>query len=449
MCQKLSGPPSRLRFAVSFVGLAAAFAFLHCDLSLQEALGWGKGHKLIRQWAIDRLPDWQQESLRQEEWRRLVHDYSSLQDQHAGGNAPQLDRYCQPPQRVSLHDVGPIETSVPNIEWYLEQFLDHCERGEIDEALKFLGVLCHWNEDPGSPSAHSSPVSEAILRQLLPPPPELANKNYLYGYGGISDAGSYTIPPADYQPRLLGTSVPEAASRIYQHQRKLKAFASSQIVPLIQAVRMGDAEAADSVRQRAAARNARHIADLLFTAFSLREQRFKQQAESSLMSQPLTEWLPESQTGMVPRPYYVTPFLVNQAMDADRELHPLQLIASDSERSAVEHGFGTCAPVTITYKIAPGSVYDRFTARAGLHPTAGEGAAVRFVVKINGEEAARSPLVTPADKPHAFEVSISDANIATLELITIPGKDSVANHNLTVWAEPALLRAKSRPHQRQ
>lgn len=425
--------------------LLAVSALLMSDIALQESLGWGKGHKLIRRWAVSRLPAWQHDLLSDEEWKRFVNDYSSLQDQHAGGKAPQLDRYCHPPQRVSLHDVGPIETSVPNIEWYLQQFLDHCKRGETDEALKFLGVLCHWNEDPGSLSAHSSPVNEATLRMLLPPPPELANKNYLYGYGGISDAGSYTIPPVEYQPRLLGTSVPEAASRIYQHQKQLKAFASSQIVPLIQAVRMGDAEAADSVRQRAAARNARHIADLLFTAFSLREQRFNQQAESSLMSQPLTEWLPESQTGMVPRPYYVTPFLVNQAMDADRGLHPLQLLSSDPKRSAVEHGFGTGAPVTITYKIAPGRVFDRFTARAGLHPTAGEGAAVRFVLKINGEEAAHSPLVTPADNPHAFEVSIPDTSIVTLELITIPGKDTVTDHNLTVWAEPTLLRAKSRP----
>lgn len=425
-----------LRIAV----LLAVSTLLMSDVALQESLGWGKGHKLIRQWAVSRLPEWQQDLLTEDEWKRLIHDYSSLQDQHAGGKSPQLDRYCLPPAHISLHDVGSIEASVPNIEWYLQQFLDHCKRGETDEALKFLGVLCHWNEDPGSLSAHSSPVNEATLRTLLPPPPELANKNYLYGYGGIADAGNYTIPPADYQPRLLGTSVPEAASRIYQHQKQLKTFAGSQIVPLIQAVRLGDAEAADSVRQRAAARNARHIADLLFTAFRLREQRFNQQAESNLMSQRLTEWLPETQTGMVPRPYYVTPFLVNQAMDADRELHPLQLIASDPKRSTVEHGFGTGAPVTITYKVAPGSVYNRFTARAGLHPTAGEDAAVTFVVKINGKEAARSPIVRPADAPYAFEVTIPDTRVVTLELLTIPGKDSVANHNLAVWAEPTLLR---------
>ena len=70
---------------------------------------------------------------------------------------------------------------------------------------------------------------------------------------------------------------------------------------------------------------------------------------------------------------------------------------------------------------------------------------MRFVLKINGEEAAHSPLVTPADNPHAFEVSIPDTSIVTLELITIPGKDTVTDHNLTVWAEPTLLRAKSRP----
>ncbi|MFP6768097.1 MAG: hypothetical protein VB859_08000 [Planctomycetaceae bacterium] len=51
------------------------------------AFSWSKGHRLIRLWALS----------------RLCRGYTSLQDQHAGGKAPQLDPYCiVPGVRLSL-----------------------------------------------------------------------------------------------------------------------------------------------------------------------------------------------------------------------------------------------------------------------------------------------------------------------------------------------------------
>lgn len=136
-----------------------------------HAWAWGRGHRLIRSWSIEKLPDWQKQLFDEKLWKRLANDCLSLQDRYAGGNASELDQYCMVPgHHVSLHDVNPPEPSVGAISWYLNKITEHVESGEHDEAMRYLGVLCHWNEDPGSPSAHSGPVSETILRQLIPPP---------------------------------------------------------------------------------------------------------------------------------------------------------------------------------------------------------------------------------------------------------------------------------------
>ena len=73
-----------------------------------NAFSWSKGHRLIRLWAVARLPKWQRDLLGTQALARLCKEYTSLQDRHAGGNAPELDPYCiVPGVRLSLHDVNP------------------------------------------------------------------------------------------------------------------------------------------------------------------------------------------------------------------------------------------------------------------------------------------------------------------------------------------------------
>jgi len=103
---------------------------LLCLFLLQPSVsfGWGRGHDLIRAWAIAHLPDWQIEKLDNKYWKALGKDYNKLQDQHAGGKAPHLDKYCLPPgPRLSLHDVNPPEKSIPAMQWYLEQTIERIQ----------------------------------------------------------------------------------------------------------------------------------------------------------------------------------------------------------------------------------------------------------------------------------------------------------------------------------
>ncbi len=427
------------------ISLLLVFPLLLTDMSLQKTWAWGRGHKLIRSWAVARLPAWQIKLLRPEDWQRLQSDYTSLQDTHAGGKSPHLDKYCKPPARLSLHDVGSIEASLPDIQWYLQQTLDHLARNEPDEALKFLGVLCHWNEDPGCPCAHSSPINEATLRRLLPPTADLANKNYLFGYGGIADIGNYTIPEEQYRPQLLGTTVPEAAARIFQHQRLLRAHAAALIIPLVQAEIAGNTAQADLQRQTAALYNAKHVADILYTLFCLQEKRFATDEVAALKSQPLTAWEPDTKMQMISHPYYVTPFLKNQALDAGRKLHPLAFASEPETAEAITHGFGMGTPYTLNYKVGPGIVYDRFTCRVGLHPTAGEAGKVAFAIIVNGVVTAKTKFLTTADKPELIEVALPKTDIVTLGLQTIPHPESNSLHNLAVWGDPNLIRAEHVP----
>ncbi|WP_291172266.1 NPCBM/NEW2 domain-containing protein [Gimesia sp.] len=394
---------------------------------------------------MSQLPAWQKKLLRPEDWQHLQSDYTSLQDAHAGGKSPHLDKYCLPPARLSLHDVGSIEASLPDMQWYIQQTLDHLARNETDEAMKFLGVLCHWNEDPGCPCAHSSPINEATLRRLLPPTAGLANKNYLFGYGGIADIGKYTLPEEPYRPQLLGTTIPEAAARIYQHQRLLRAHAAALIIPLVQAEIAGNADQADLHRQTAALYNAKHVADILYNLFCLQEKRFAIEEVEALKTQPLTAWEPDTKMQMISHPYYVTPFLINQSLDAGRKLHPLAFASEPETETTISHGIGMGTPYTLNYKIGPGSVFDRLTCRVGLHPTAGASGKVAFAIIVNGVVTAKTKFLTPADKPEVIDVSLPETDIVTLGLQTIPHPESNPLHNLAVWGEPDLIRAEHVP----
>ena len=417
-----------------------AVVLLSVLCSASDARAWGQGHRLIRLWAVARLPDTQREFLGPQHLARLCSDYLSLQDRHAGGKAPELDPYCVVPGvRLSLHDVNPPEPSAKAGMWFLEQIIARLRSGEMDEAMKYLGVLCHWHEDPGCPSAHCSPVREDALKILLPPPPDKANLNYLYGYGGIADTGTYQIADIEYRPRLLGVTVEEAALRMYQHQRLVERRAAARIVPLVQDTVYGDGAKAEQHRAEAALDNARHIADLIYTVVCLAREAIEPADAEHWQHQRLTEWLPEARWAMIGHPYYVTPFLTDQAMDAQRRLHPLAF-PPEGQATQVEFGYGMGAPYSLEFKLAPGGVFGRFTCRVGLHPTAGPEGEVAFAVTVNGSELHRTAPIRAGQPPQTIDVVLPLSDALHIVLETHPSNPADSKQNLTVWAEPRLHR---------
>lgn len=402
-----------------------------------NAFSWSKGHRLIRLWAVARLPKWQRDLLGTQALARLCREYTSLQDRHAGGNAPELDPYCiVPGVRLSLHDVNPAEPSARATLWYLDRIREKLKAGETDEAMKFLGVLCHWNEDPGSPGAHSSPISEWQLKTLIPPPGQKQRFNYLFGAGGIMDQGDYRIPDVAYQPKLLGRTREEAALRILQHQRLLQRRAGTHIIPIVQDMMYGDGRKAVELHSVAALDNARHTADVIYTSLCLATGRFDK-GQPTRDRQSLADWLPEFRGGMIPHPYYVTPYLVNQAMDAKRQLHPLALVEKGPK---IDSGFGMGTPFSLDFVLAPGKVFDRFSCRVGLHPTSGPRGAVAFVIMANGKQLVRTTVVKSGTPPISIQVDLPRADVLKLSLRTVAQDGSNSSHNLATWADPILHR---------
>ena len=144
------------------------------------ATGWSGGHSVIRERAITCLPAWQQELLG-DTAEALCGEYSALQDQSSNERLA-LATYCRPEgANVSLHDVNAVPQSTIAFRWYLRRIGDAVRAGEMDEAARYLGVLCHWIEDVGSMSVHCTEgfVDETSLRELIPPPGDERKHHYL------------------------------------------------------------------------------------------------------------------------------------------------------------------------------------------------------------------------------------------------------------------------------
>ena len=421
-----------------FILTVAGIAVLGC--AAPPTFAWSSAHRWIRQWAIERLPQWQIDHIGQAHLASLATKYTSLQDAHAGGRRADLDPYCiVPDQPLSLHDVNDLEPTLAGMAWYLERTIVHLRVRESDEAMKYLGVLCHWCEDPGSPGAHSSPVSEATLRVLLPPPRSFENRNYLYGAGWIGLEKNVGLDDRSYQPRLIGRDIAETAARLTHMQRLLMVRNGGFIVPAIIGRIEDDVARLDAAIGDALSYNARLVADIIYTVACLAAQRVDSQEVESLNRQPLTDWVSDYRGGGTSHPYYVVPFLKNQAMDAERRLHPLKLTDDDGERE-VKYGLGMGTPFKLTYTLANNGCYEQFVTDVGLHPTAGDEAGIVFAVLIDGNEVARTNIITTDQPAQRITVPLPKHVVVQITLVTIAAEGSTATHNLCVWGEPHLLR---------
>lgn len=428
---------------------AALLAIGALLLVAETARGWSAGHPWIRKWAVERLPEWQEQYFGKAHLQKMSEDYLYLQDWNASYGRKDLDTYCKiPGLNIGLHDVNSnAGDTARGIQWYLQQIAGHMQAGKADEAMKYLGVLCHWMEDPGSPTAHSSPIGESALRELLPPPRDMENCNYLYGAGWIGlegahlhKAGKVMIPNVPYTPRLLGASIPEASARLTNLQRRLRRNGARYIIPLIQARLAGDDDALHKLTSETLLYNGKLVADVIYTAGCLAGGKVDPDEAKALSSVPLTEYVPDRPGDLTSHPYYAVHFLVNQAMDAKRKLHPLKFAGGGPVADAVQ-GFGAGAPVSLNFKLAPGGVYHRLSVRVGLHPAAGAKGKVLFRVLVNGKEAARSKPMASGDPPVALTASLPNRLLNALTLQTSAAAGSHPEHNLAVWGDPVLLRS--------
>ncbi len=416
-----------------------------------SALAWGWGHKWITQWAVERLPDWQQDYFGPDELAKLSDEYRAIQDTYSGSKSAELKPYVDTPGvGARLHDVHAIGPSVVSIKWLVQQVIDRMAAGEPDEAMKYLGVLCHWHEDPGSPTAHASPISESMWRWLLPPAnDQVQSQSYIYGYKNVGlDVYEMHTPDEAYTPRLLGSTLDEAAARMYQDQRLLAHFAASRILRLLVAVNDNDQATRDALMTELALYNGRHVANIIYTVGCLASGNIDAAEDQQNQSQDLAAWLPNNYVlergALYSPPYHGVPFLVNQSYTPKRAVVPLAFIG---EERVYDTGFGVGANGVIQFTIAPGRVFDRFEAMVGLHASAGKDARVSFVVEKDGQEIARVGPMSVGDGGRAIEAVLAGDDKIDLTLRCENATGSPLSQVVGVWASPRLHRASTDENQ--
>lgn len=406
------------------------------------AHGWGGGHPVIRERAISCLPQWQQEMIQQAEVS-LVTDCAALQDQHAGGTRPDLDAYCKPDgATVSLHDVNPVPASTIAMRWYLQRIGDTVRAGDMTEAVRYMGVLCHWLEDTGSMSLHCTEgfINEAYLRELIPPPGDKRARHYLYAASGISDTGRYDLPAEeDHVPVLLGRTIEEAALHLQRRQRLQAQAARQVIIPFVMDEMHGDGTVAARLRGQLVSNATRTSADALYTALCLATDRIEGET-AHLEELLLTDVVSDYRGGKTSAPWRWTPFLLDGCFDQRRNILPLELPGEDGPQT-FEHGVGMGVPFTLGWTFGPGGVYSRLVATVGLHPASAEGTSAIFAVLVNGEEVACTAPMAPGDAAQVIEAALpAEGDAIEIKLQTRLPEGASGDNCFTVWGSPRLVK---------
>lgn len=403
---------------------------------------WGGGHSIIRERAITCLPAWQQEMLG-DAAHALCTDYRALQDEHAGGTRPDLDAYCRPEgATVSLHDINPVPASTIAFRWYLRRIGECVQAGEMDEAARFLGVLCHWVEDTGSMSLHCTEgfINEAYLRELIPPPDDKRGRHYLYAASGISDNGRYDMPATeDHAPVLLGRTPEEAALHVQRRQRLQARAARQVIVPFVMDEMHGDGSVSAKLRGQLVSNASRTSADIIYTALCLATDRIAGDT-THLDAVPLTHFVSDYRGGKSSPPWRWTPFVLDACFDQRRNVVPLELATGEGP-VRFERGVGMGVPFALSWTFGPAGVYTRVTATVGLHPASAEGAAAVFALLANGEEIACTEPVRAGDPARALEGALpAEGDAIELTLETRLPEGASGEGAMAVWGEPRLVK---------
>jgi hypothetical protein len=336
----------------------------------------------------------------------------------------------------------PVAEQTENLETlheFIAKAVAALKAGQVGDAARYMGTLCHVLEDFGSPS-HTVPGDNmfTLLQQFLPPTEVMKGKLM---HGPVEN-GTFAVSIQGYEPRLLGVTLNEASWRLLHRVHEGILNARSTTVPIIQALYADDAEAVTTHQLRAAMMDARVVADALHTILCLGADMFEATAKDKLNQIGIAScWPTEAihlyypQTHFFSSPYWGHARSGVTLEGGIKEV-PLKL-RHQSQNGLLEkvftQGISTGMDKPMTWHL-PKGIYQRFTVLAGLHAGLGDKGRVEFTVLGDGKPLATA-IVNGTDPAHAFECDITD--IALLQLAaTARGLDPKSNY--AVWAEPTL-----------
>lgn len=412
----------------------------------QRAGAWGQPHHAITKGALETLPAWQKELLGAE--------FDALSAQHCmipdnvfsdKANAKFAAMESNPGEVYlqKLHLPQAEQTvNVESLRYFMQKAVDAVKAGQIGDAARYMGTICHVIEDFGSPS-HTVPGDNqfTLLQQFMPPTAVMEGKLL---HGPIEN-GDFAVSLGEYQPLLLGTTVEEASWRLLHRVHEVIINARSATVPIMQALYADDAAAVTKHQLRAAMKDAQVVADAMHTILCLGSSEFDTTAALNSERVSIASFWPVDAVHLYyPQSHFFSsPFwghaFSNVVMEGGAKAVPIKLRVG-GEGGVTDKGFAegisTGMGKPLTFHL-PKGVYRRFTAIAGLQSGLGDKGRVEFTVLGDGKPLATA-IVNGTEAAHAFDCDISGVALLQLNVVS-RGLDPKSHY--AVWAEPLLLKS--------
>jgi hypothetical protein len=410
------------------------------------AFAWGPMHSAITEAAFDALPEWQRTIFAAQRTTMIEFDCFIPDLMRAAANRKTLANFLTLPNGDPFtHEPHSRHHNYDQILHYFSKAVEQVRAGELDEASRWAGCVLHFIEDCGSP-AHSIPGdNQHGLMQDLLQVPEAYRHRPLHG---LIESGTLKLDLAGYQPKLLGTTPPEAATNLVERLNFAVRNARSQLIPILQGVFQNDEAAVDEGRRRAATVDAQVCADMLYTLLCIAQNRFEDAEKAALERIDVTTLTPlemVSQSYFPQFTYYSNPFFgfptPNAILKEGTEKQPLALQVMEqgtATEKRFDRGLGVGTHTRLTYAF-PMKVYDRFTCLVGLHATLGVSGAVVVRVYTDGTAVFDSGVLTGTDTARPIDLSLENVQQLAIDVEARPPLK--AGTNYAVIAEPVLHKA--------
>lgn len=408
------------------------------------AFAWGGGHSSITQAALAALPPWQKDLLGKE-LALLGREYCIIPDMVF--TKKEMAKYAMmdtKPNQVYLVDLHlpPAPTEACEIlRYFMGKAVEQFKAGRVDEGARYLGTLAHALEDWGCP-AHSVPGDNmfTLMKQFLPPTEEYR----FTPMHGPMENGRFTVDLGDYRPRLLGTSVDEAAFNLLQEVQQSTIHARAQVIPIMQALYAGDEAASNAAQQKAGRVDAMVVADAVHTVLSLAREQFDEESVAALQQVDLSIRIPLEapnlampQSAFFSKPYWGHATRGVTLREGKIPV-PIRLKTPDNilDDEPIEEAIAVGTTATLTYLVPPG-VYDRLEVWAGLHAELGTAGEVVFQIRGSDGKALATAQVR-GDQP-AHRLTVPLAGQSSIQLVTTAASPA-STSNYAVWGRPQLLK---------
>ena len=420
-----------------------SLTLLLLGIPVLDVHGWGGPHTVITRAACDTLPQWQKD-LWGDELTALGDSYCLIPDRVYEGM--EIARFAMIDSKpgviylISLHLPPETVEGYQLLEFFSRKAVSSFKDGQKGDAARYAGTVSHMLEDWGCP-AHAVPGDNmfTLFKQFMPPPEDQEN-TLLHG---PVENGNFTLDLQDYKPRLLGTTVEEAAFNLLNRSHLTTVYARGQVIPIINGLYEKDDDAVNNAQQKAALLDAEIVADALYTIICIAEQNFEPQEVAALQRMDISGNYPLEapnlympQSSFFSKPYWGFA-TAGKILKNGNEAVPLKLRVKSDEGTVVQtmtSGIGTGTRSVLTY-VLPADVYRNFSVTVGVHPELGAEGSVNFEIKGNGILIGKAGPLSGTDTAQTLNINLNA--ITNLQLTASSAAGGGAG-NYAIWGEPQL-----------